>query len=176
MTRANPTAAARPCSQDTALEESIPAVLAGDASAWRRLVRELAPQLRRAIRNALESPTEDQVEDVLSEFWLRVLENEMSLLRTFNRERGGDLGAWLKLHVYDTANQHLRQQLREPALVPLSESLAYDDPRQHVYVSRLLPADATERFVSALSSIYGRRLLAKLSEVASLPRATIDHD
>jgi hypothetical protein len=154
-------------------------VLSGDNEAWRAFVQQFEPQLRETVRETADPSqplTDDQVDDLLADFWLRVVDDNMRLLRSFNRERGGSLLPWLKLHLCDTVTEQLRRLGIEPPTVPLSEARAVEDARKHVYVCRLLPANATERFIDALARIYGRRLLQTMKSAGQPPGTTIDYE
>src|SRR5258708_13668174 len=77
------------CGDDDKL---LDAVLARDSRAWRELVQRYECRLRDAIREAVTDEhdvTESDVDDVLGDFWLLLLEDDLRRLRG---RRASDLG------------------------------------------------------------------------------------
>jgi hypothetical protein len=108
-------------SGDTAL---LSAALSRDQRAWREFVSRFNGQLREAVRAAFaahEEVGEDQIDDVLADFWLRIVENDMRILRSYDPARGLPLLAWLAVRATRLALSQ-RQADRGPALVPLDEA------------------------------------------------------
>src|SRR4051812_31592295 len=96
--------------------ELLAAVLARDARAWRKLVAAHESHLRDAVREAASAEreiTDDQIDDVLGDFWLLLLEDDLRRLRGFS---GDDLGAWLTMLAGQLAVNHLRRLGRQPKL------------------------------------------------------------
>jgi excisionase family DNA binding protein len=105
---------------------------ARDQRAWNAFVRKYDPPLRAVVRHAAEavSPLDDaQVGDVLGDFWLRLVENDLRPLRTFNPSRGSSLLTWLTFHVAQVAYEHLHQKASGPKTVPLAHARNVADPR-----------------------------------------------
>jgi excisionase family DNA binding protein len=99
-------------------------VLRGDASAWRRFIAYYESRLRTLVEDAAEATemfSDADVDDVLGDFWLAVVADEMRMLRAFKPERGADLLTWLALHVSHVVHEHVRKKGDEPAFVPFDE-------------------------------------------------------
>jgi hypothetical protein len=97
----------------SALDEGalLRAVLDRDERAWRELVRRYDATLRAMIRETAEpifALAETDVEDVLGDFWLYLLEDDLRLLRAFDPSRHDRLLAWLKLLVSQLTHKHAR--------------------------------------------------------------------
>ena len=74
------------------------AALDRDEPAWRRFVARYDRDLRAVVRHAAEADdpiSDDQVDEVLGDFWLAVVANDMRVLRAFNPARGASLLTWL---------------------------------------------------------------------------------
>lgn len=109
-------------STDSAPE--LDAVLAGDSSAWRQFVKYYDARLRIVVRNAAEDTetfSSADVDDVLGDFWLAAVSDDMRMLRAFKPERGAALLTWLAFHVAHVATEHIRRKRKEQNLVPLDE-------------------------------------------------------
>jgi DNA-directed RNA polymerase specialized sigma24 family protein len=96
------------------------AVLARDQKAWRKLVAQHEPALRRSIRNLDDELqiSDDEIDDVLADFWLLLLEDDLRRLRGFDASGGSDLGGWLALVAAEVARKELRRRGRRPEHVP----------------------------------------------------------
>lgn len=93
-----------------------------DEAAWRRLAARYDEPLRTVVREAAEAHgklAEDHVDDVMGDFWLTTVAQDMRLLRAFKPERGSSLLTWLTFHVAQTAHEHVRRAGEEPAFVSL---------------------------------------------------------
>ena len=112
--------------------ESVPiGVLEGDEVAWRGFVARHDDALRTIVRQATEATyalSHDQIDDVMGDFWLAAVANDMLLLRSFNPERGSSLLTWLTFHVANIANTRVARLLAEPPMVPLEEALHVPAP------------------------------------------------
>src|SRR5579863_7510944 len=100
-----------------AMEEPalVAAVLSGDERAWRKLVKEYEPKLRDAVRETMQSfelGGREDVDDVIGEFWLRIVDDNKRWLRAFNPTHGPSLLEWLTVHVRELAHQHVRRLVR----------------------------------------------------------------
>ena len=102
------------------------AVLERDTSAWREFVRRHDPPLREMVRHAAaEWPmTSGEIDDVLSNLWVHLIEDDFHRLRTFHAADGAPLLAWLTFHVTNIAYEHLRQRGREPTFDPIDPARA----------------------------------------------------
>jgi excisionase family DNA binding protein len=99
-------------------------VLRGDASAWRRFVAYYEPPLRALVHDAAEATelfSDADVDDVLGDFWLAVVSDQMRMLRGFKPERGADLLTWLALHVSHVAHEHLQEKSDAPTFIRFDE-------------------------------------------------------
>ena len=108
------------------------AVLERDEHAWRDFVKRFDSPLRQVVRHATEAiePLSDaQVDDVLGDFWLRVVSDDVRLLRAFNPARGASLFSWLTFHVSHEALEYIRRIGKEPKMVPLEEAQHVPAPR-----------------------------------------------
>ena len=117
-----------------ALDEvsELAAVLARDEAAWRRFVGRYNESLRAVVRHATEVThplSDDQVDDVLGDFWLALVANDMRMLRAFNPTRGAALLTWLTFHVAHVVHEHLRRLGEEPMFVTLYEARNVPAPR-----------------------------------------------
>ncbi|MGZ4777668.1 MAG: hypothetical protein ACXV5L_00605 [Thermoanaerobaculia bacterium] len=106
-------------------DELLKAVLAPDQVAWRRLVAQHEPALRRSIRNLDDERqiSDDEIDDVLADFWLLLLEDDLRRLRGFQASGGSDLGAWLALVAGEVARKELRRRERRPEHVPFDAAV-----------------------------------------------------
>lgn len=132
--------------------EVIAAVLDRDEVTWQQLMRRFDPTLREVVRHAAEAiaPLGDaDVDDVMGDFWLRLVEEDFRLLRAFNPSRGSALSSWLTFQVAHVAHQYLHRQRREPPLVPLGRAENVADPRP-IPSSRLRTEEAQAAAESAL--------------------------
>jgi DNA-directed RNA polymerase specialized sigma24 family protein len=102
------------------------AVLQRDEAACREMVRRYDGELRAVVRHAAEatSPlTDDQIDDVLGDFWLRIVADDFRMLRAFDPSRSGAaLFTWLTFQVAHVVHQYLRRIGREPETVPLDHA------------------------------------------------------
>lgn len=101
-------------------DDLLKAVLARDQAAWRKLVARYEPALRRSIRNLDDERqiSDDEIDDVLADFWLLLLEDDLRRLRGFDASGGSDLGGWLALVAAEVARKELRRRGRQPEHVP----------------------------------------------------------
>jgi hypothetical protein len=104
-------------------------VLARDPAAWRELVRIAEPELRIAVREVAaphDDFEDDDIDEIVAEFWLSLLENDLQPIRTLS---GGKLVEWLKVLIGQSARTRLLQRRRQPKMQPLPRSLADTRPR-----------------------------------------------
>ena len=123
---------AEPSEEERTDSQNVPiGVLEGDEVAWRSFVARHDAALRTIVRQATETTnalSDDQIDDVMGDFWLAVVSNDMRLLRSFKPERGSTLLTWLTFHVAKTANNRVARLLAEPTMVPLDEALHVPAP------------------------------------------------
>ncbi len=133
---------------DSALLER---VLARDARAWRDFVREHEPVLREIVR---EFGDIDEVDDVLGDFWLLLLEDDLRRLRSVG---GADLGRWLAMFVAQVAANHARKLARRPPMVSLDEvrDQAAGETDESPYLTTEEAARYGERFAARSSDECG---------------------
>jgi excisionase family DNA binding protein len=87
-------------------------------------LRRFEEPLRRAIREAtgtIQPLSDAEVEDVLNDFWVRLVDADMRWLRRF---RGGDqsLEVFLRFQVLEVAQEHLRRLRGEQPTAPLTQA------------------------------------------------------
>ncbi len=104
-------------------------VISGSDRAWRRFIKQYelsaAQDRARVHRTRSIRSTPAQLDDVMGDFWLRMVDDDRRWLRRF-RGGGTSLEAFLRLHALEVAQQHLRRLVDEPVTVPLDE--AHDVP------------------------------------------------
>jgi excisionase family DNA binding protein len=108
------------------------AAIDGGKRTWRTFVRYYDPLLRDVVRHASEPIrrlSEDDVDEVMGEFWLKIVEDDFRMLRAFNLARGAALLTWLTFHVSQIAHERLRAVSEEPELVPLHHARNVPDSR-----------------------------------------------
>lgn len=96
------------------------ATLANDQAAWRELMRRHANALREAAREVSEHVGEADADDVVSDLWLSLIENDMRGLRAFDPSRGAALLSWLTIRLSQLVYRREVQRAREPDFVPLA--------------------------------------------------------
>jgi DNA-directed RNA polymerase specialized sigma24 family protein len=130
-------------------------VLMGSDEAWRRFVKQYEPLLRDVVHQATadHSLSKSEMDDILGEFWMAVITNNMRLLRSFNPSRGSTLLTWLTFHVAGIASDHIAKRAEEPTFVPLEEARNVAAPGM---------IDLRAEILAALDSPAFRRELAKL--------------
>jgi excisionase family DNA binding protein len=117
---------------DASVDEAaaLGAVLDGDKRAWREFVRRYEGPLREVVRHATEAigAFDDEIDDVLGDFWLRLVEEDFRMLRAFNPSRGSALLTWLTFHVAQVAHDQFRER-HAAQTVPLKRARHVPDPR-----------------------------------------------
>ena len=89
-----------------------------DSSAWREFKRRFDPLLRHQVRKTIgwamrEVLPSDAIEDVLGDFYLSILDNEMKRLRDWaDGPRETKLPSWLRMRVTQVAVDHVRAAFR----------------------------------------------------------------
>jgi hypothetical protein len=101
--------------RDMSKSELMSRVLARDQRAWREFVRAHESALREVAR---EIVGESEVDDVLGDFWLLLLEDDMRRLRNVSAD---DIGAWLGVLVSQVAANQARRLARRSEIEPFDE-------------------------------------------------------
>lgn len=97
--------------------DDLDACLAGDEKAWRRLITEYGPLLRRAVRWTLRHRAaknsypglEVDTDDVFQEICFRLVRSEYRLLKTYDPKRSA-FSTWLCVVARSAALDHLRNR------------------------------------------------------------------
>lgn len=108
----------------------VQAVLTGDERAWDRLVRRYDGPLREIVREsaeAIQPLTDEQLEDVIGDFWLRMVEDDRRWLRRFRGD--SSLETFLRFQVLAVAHEYIQRLRREPVTEPF-------DDRRYVPIAR----------------------------------------
>jgi len=148
--------------------------LAREDRAWKDLVRRFDEPLRNAVRDlteAIDPLSDEQLDDLLGEFWLRIVEDDLRRLRLFRGSTDDSLRAFLTMHVTQLAREHLELAEEEPPLVSLKEAKRIPQPAP----TRRRPAPARPADLSGLAALLSLpdEVHALRSEVAAL-HAAID--
>jgi hypothetical protein len=146
-------------------DDLLNAVRSQERAEWRRFVRHYQPLLREVVCERIRDVpglASDEVDEILASFWLRMFEDNVRLLRSFDPGEGKSLDAWLKLHVASHAVEYLRKLEQTVETVPLSEVEEIAAPEPLVHIPSIFAPDATERFIDVMAEVYTRRLLKKL--------------
>ncbi len=119
--------------------EELQACLDRRPDAWEAFVRRYGPLIHGTARRVLANRTRQDVhlltEDVVQEVFLRLVKDDLALLRTFDPSRAS-LSTWLTIVTRSTTIDVLRR--RSLPTVPLSEALADQLP------GRSAPLDAPD--------------------------------
>ncbi len=161
----------------TLSQVDLEACLAGDEGAWRRLMQEYGPLLRKAVRWVLRqraaknsaSSLEADTEDVVQEVCFRLLRSEYRLLKTYDPVRSS-FGTWLCVVARSAALDHLRNRRLTQLLSPEElDNLAasheqYDGvlslprdlltPRQAYVLHLAYEKDASTREIAELMDLH----------------------
>ena len=84
------------------------------------LMRRHATALREAAREASEGAGEADADDVVSDLWLSLIEDDMRGLRAFDPSRGAALLSWLTIRLSQLVYRREVQRASEPDSVPLA--------------------------------------------------------
>jgi excisionase family DNA binding protein len=137
-------------------------VLERDEHAWRELERRFSGQLRDAALAATDPQLEDQeIDDVIADFWLRLIERDMQRLRSYDARRRTPLATWLALRVSQVAYERARRHCAAPNIVPLQDiadvadvrPLPTPDLRRHGPMMRV--EDVAKRWDLNVKTVYG---------------------
>jgi excisionase family DNA binding protein len=145
-------------------------VLAGDEHAWQKLVRRFDGPLREIVResaDAIDPLSDEQLDDVMGDFWLRMVEDDRRWLRRFRGK--GSLDAFFRFQVLAVAHDHIQRLRREPTMVSFDE-------KRHIPVAREpVTARRPSSDVAGLAALLQLpvEMQALRSDVAQL-RATVD--
>lgn len=112
---------------DWADRELLTACLQNDNRAWQELMRRYDGPLRgvvyKRLLHSLERLPSDYRDDVMGAFYLKLVERNMSALRSFNWEKGTAIFKWLSFIVVQCAVDYLRTALDNPEYEPLTSAL-----------------------------------------------------
>jgi hypothetical protein len=107
--------------------ELLTACLQNDNRAWQELMRQYDGPLRgvvyKRLLHSLDRLPSDYRDDVMGAFYLKLIERNMSALRSFNWEKGTALFKWLSFIVVQCAVDYLREALATPEFEPLTSAL-----------------------------------------------------
>jgi DNA-directed RNA polymerase specialized sigma24 family protein len=102
------------------------AALDRDDRAWREIVRSFESPMRDIVHEttaALCPLTEAEIDDLLADFWVRLVADDMRWLRAFDPSRGATLRTWLTFQVTHVAQEHIRKLRRDrKRFIPLDEA------------------------------------------------------
>jgi hypothetical protein len=107
--------------------ELLAACLQNDNRAWQELLRRYDGPLRgvvyKRLYHSVERLPSDYRDDVIGAFYLKLIERNMSALRSFNWEKGTAIFKWLSFIVVQCAVDYLRIELDIPDFEPLTNAL-----------------------------------------------------
>lgn len=106
--------------RDQADGELVRGAIAGDDAAWREIVRRHSAALREAVRESGHIGESD-LDDVVSDFWLSLIEGDMRLLRKFDDRRGAQLLSWLTVRLLQVVDRYSERRAGAPEMVPLDQ-------------------------------------------------------
>lgn len=110
--------------------EVLDACIAKDQRAWRELVRRFDDPLRgvayKSLEHLIECLPSDFKDDVMGAFWLKVVDNDMGALRSFDWNEGEGLYYWFSKIVAQRAMQYAAMVLNQPDFAPIED--AYEVP------------------------------------------------
>jgi excisionase family DNA binding protein len=72
--------------------------------------------------DAIQPLTSEQIDDIIGDFWLRLLEDDMRRLRAFKPSHGGALLSWMTMQVSHVAYEQIRRLSRDSGLVSLDDA------------------------------------------------------
>jgi excisionase family DNA binding protein len=165
------------------------AVLANDERAWRELVRRYEGPLREVVREATQAIhplSEVQIDDVLGDFWLRLIEGDMRRLRAFKASRKSALLAFLTMHAAHVAYEHIRRIGGEPMMIPLDEVRDVADLPRRVPAppplrreTMLRVEDVAKRWDLNVKTVYGMIERGELTarrfgRILRIPRSVVE--
>jgi excisionase family DNA binding protein len=126
----------------------VQAALEGDERAWHRLVRRYDGPLREIVRestDAIQPLTDEQLEDVIGDFWLRMVEDDRRWLRRFRGD--SSLETFLRFQALAVAHEHVQRLRREPV------TLSFDEKRYVPVARESSPAKRAHADVSGLAAL-----------------------
>lgn len=98
--------------------------LAHDEQAWAEIVRQFDEPIRATVRGlgeAIHPFTAEQVDDLMSDFWLRIVDEDFGVLRDFRGETDDSLLEFLRLQISRLVEQEMKRHRRMPPVVSLDE-------------------------------------------------------
>ena len=137
----------------------VAATVARDGAAWCELMHRHAAALRDAALNASSALNEGEVDDVLSDLWLSLIENNVARLRAFDPARGAALLSWLTIRLSQIVFKREQERADTPAMVPLREvgQIAALPPKRGATVDPPLMRvdDVAKRWAIDRKTVYG---------------------
>jgi excisionase family DNA binding protein len=160
------------------------AAITGDDAAWREIVRRHSAALREAVRET-HRVSEIEVDDVVSDFWLSLIENDKRQLRRFDPGRGAELLSWLTVRLLQVVDRHALLTAEAPETVPLDEvKYLVSDPPSHALRGRSAPTmmkveEVAERWDLNVKTVYamisrGELLSRRCGRVVRIPRHVVE--
>lgn len=126
------------------LTSAVRAAQGGDEAAFRRLYREVQPELLRYLRSLVAA---QDAEDIASETWLQIARD----LRTF-RDEGAGFRGWAARIARHRALDHLRYTQRRP-MATFSTDELIDVPATADTADQAVTAAATEAAVAFIATL-----------------------
>ncbi|MCH2136245.1 MAG: sigma-70 family RNA polymerase sigma factor [Phycisphaerales bacterium] len=154
------------------------ACLSGDSRAWSAFVSGTAGLVIAAVRRTLgpSGPPSLDVDDLVQQVYLKLLQNDMRLMRQYDPARSG-VSTWITLISRSTTIDALRRKRLPvvPAEAALSVPIEDQAPEHRESVIEALPADLlTDRQIVVLRLIYDDGLdVAEVAQVLGVEAQTI---
>jgi len=126
-------------------------LVSGNKKNWDKFVEDMAPLIGAAARSTLQKYepqiTEEDINEVISEVFLKLVKNEFSLLRRFDPSKAG-MKTWLSVITRSTAIDNLRQ--RRPPETSLDESIESPGTKD---VEQALPSYPSDLLTSTQNQV-----------------------
>lgn len=158
------------------------ATLADDQAAWREIVNRFSMTLRRAV---IESGrvAEADVDDLLSDFWFSLIEDDKRRLRSFDPNRGASFLTWLSIRLLQVVAAHASREAERPEFVSLQNVKMLDDravasPRRRS-ATLLRVEEVAERWDLNPKTVYamiarGELVSRRCGRVVRIPRNAVE--
>lgn len=169
-------------SPDIDERDLLPRVLQRDDAAWRELVRRFSGDLRATVAATSDDAlTEQDVSDVLGDFWLRLLEDDMKRLRAFDSTRGVPLATWLCVRAGQLAFERWVRRRAEPEMVPIAHARSIAGPESSSRPTGIMMRveDVAERWDLNVKTVYamiqrGEIAARRCGRVVRIPRRVVE--
>ena len=117
--------------EDWTDQEVLDGCLRRDEGAWRELMRRFDRSLRvvifKIMRKDLKSIPSDFRDDIMGDFYVRILQEDMTRLRCFDWSKGSALFSWLALIVGQCASEYRDALFSRPQFTKLKTALDVPD-------------------------------------------------